>query len=173
MLIYRDYVSGDEVCSDSFPMKLLHNDVIMEVDAANIRIDGGIDEALIGGNASADGEDADAGADDGAVTGINVIINHKLNPTQFTKKDFKTYFGAWMKKAAKWIEENKGADRAAAFKKDGLEAFKKIFASFKDWDLYIGESMNPDGSIVFMNYREDGVTPYFWFFKDALEEEKF
>merc|ERR1711981_170436 len=105
MLIYKDYVSGDEVCSDSFPMKLLHNEVIMEVDAANIRIDGGID--------SADGEDADAGADDSAVTGINVIINHKLNPTQFTKKDFKTYFGAWMKKAAKWIEENKGADRAA------------------------------------------------------------
>merc|ERR1711941_34913 len=118
MLIYRDYVSGDEVCSDSFPMKLLYNDVIMEVDAANIRIDGGIDDSLIGGNASADGEDADAGADDSAVTGINVIINHKLNPTQFTKKDFK---------------------------KDGLEAFKKIFGSFKDWDLYIGESMNPDG----------------------------
>lgn len=81
--------------------------------------------------------------------------------------------GAWFKKAAKWIEENKGKERADIFKKDGMAAFKVIFGSFKDWELYIGESMDADASIVFLNYREDGVTPYFWFFADALLEEKF
>merc|ERR1712244_78694 len=107
----------------------------MEVTGANIKEAGGIDEALIGGNASAEGGD-EGGADDVAVTGINVVMNAKLNPTQFGKKDFKVYMGAWFKRMAKWVEENKGEERAAAFKKDG-------------------------------------VTPYFWYFKDALEEEKF
>merc|ERR1711994_457938 len=175
MLIYKDFITGDELCSDSFPTSYPeeYNGVVMKVIGRTRTDAGGIDDALIGGNASADGADADAGADDTAVTGINVILNHKLQSTQFTKKDFKVYFGAWMKKAAKWIEENKGKERADAFKKDGLEAFKKIFSTFKDWDLYVGENMDPEGSVVFMNYREDGVTPYFWLFKDALEEEKF
>jgi hypothetical protein len=173
MLIYKDFISGDELCSDSYPTKLLFNDVIMEVTAANIREDGGIDERLIGGNASADGADADAGADDAAVTGINVVMNAKLNPTHFAKKDFKVYMGAWFKKAAKWIEENKSKERADIFKKEGMAAFKEIFGKFKEVDLYVGENMDPDGSLVFGMYREDGITPYFWYFKDALEEEKF
>merc|ERR1712150_155958 len=103
------------------------NGTIMEVTAASIREDGGIDEALIGGNASAEGGD-DGGADDSAVTGINVIMNGKLNATQFGKKDFKVYMGAWFKRMAKWVEENKGAERAAAFKKDGMAAFNDLIA---------------------------------------------
>merc|ERR1711912_171812 len=98
MLIYKDFVNGDELCSDSYPSKLLFNDVIMEVDGANIKEDGGIDDALIGGNASADGADADAGADDAAVTGINVVMTHKLCETGFAKKDFKVYMKDFLKK---------------------------------------------------------------------------
>merc|ERR1712226_1071461 len=146
MLIYKDPISNDELCSDSFPTELKFNDCIMEVTGANIKESGGIDEALIGGNASAEGGD-EGGADDCAVTGINVVMNHKLNPTQFGKKDFKVYMGAWFKRMAKWVEENKNAERAAAF--------KKIFANFKDWELYIGENMDPEGTLVFMNYKED------------------
>jgi len=172
MLVYRCPISNDELSSDSYPMVLKFNDTIMEVTAANMRADGGIDEALIGGNASAEGGD-EGGADDCAVTGINVVMNGRLNPTQFGKKDFKVYMGAWFKRMAKWVEENKGAERAAIFKKDGMAAFKEIFATFKDWELYVGENMDPDGTLVFMNYREDGVTPYFWMFVDALECEKF
>jgi len=171
MLIYKDPISNDELCSDSYPMELKFNGTIMEVTAAMIKEDGGIDDALIGGNASAEG--GDEGADDCAVTGINVVMNGKLNSTSFGKKDFKTYMGAWFKRMAKWVAENKGEERAEAFKKDGMAAFKEIFGSFKDWELYVGENMDPEGTLVFMNYREDGVTPYFWMFKDAMEEEKF
>ena len=38
--------------------------------------------------------------------------------------------------------------------------------------FYTGESMNPDGMVALLNYREDGVTPYFVFWKDGLKEEK-
>ena len=33
-------------------------------------------------------------------------------------------------------------------------------ANFKDYEFYTGESMNPDGMVVLLNYREDGTTPY-------------
>ncbi|KAJ3153014.1 hypothetical protein HK101_001771 [Irineochytrium annulatum] len=32
--------------------------------------------------------------------------------------------------------------------------------------------MNPDGMVALLNYREDGTTPYFTFFKDGLKAEK-
>lgn len=38
--------------------------------------------------------------------------------------------------------------------------------------FFTGESMNPDGSIGLLDFREDGVTPYMLFFKDGLEIEK-
>merc|ERR1711970_1227263 len=175
MLIYKDFISNDELCSDSFPTTWPeeYDGCIMEVTGRNRTEAGGIDDALIGGNASADGADADAGADDGASSGIDVVMNHNLSPSGFGKKDFKVYMGAWFKKAAKWVEENKGKERADIFKKDGMVAFKEIFGKFKEVDLYVGENMDPDGSLVFGMYREDGITPYFWYFKDALEEEKF
>merc|ERR1712088_1194746 len=175
MLIYKDFITEDELCSDSYPSSLpeAYHGAIMEVSGANIKEDGGIDEALIGGNASADGEDADAGADDSAVTGINVVMTHKLCETAFAKKDFKVYMKDFLKKTIAHLEKEERGDEVAAFKKGAQAAMMEIMGSFKDWVLYTGESMDPEGSLVFGNYREDGITPYFWYFKHALEEEKF
>ena len=56
---------------------------------------------------------------------------------------------AYMKKVKEALKE-KGApeDEVAAFEK-GAQAFaKKIVANFKDYDFYIGESMDPDGMWV-------------------------
>ncbi|WP_423787568.1 hypothetical protein, partial [Klebsiella pneumoniae] len=41
-----------------------------------------------------------------------------------------------------------------------------------DWQFFTGESMNPDGMVVLMNYREDGTTPYMVFWRDGLKEVK-
>jgi len=173
MLIYKDFISNDELCSDSYPMKELHGGAIMEVSGQNIREDGGIDSSLIGGNASADGADAGEGADDSAVTGINVVMTHKLTETAFAKKDFKTYMKDYLKKTIDHLKAEGKEDRVPEFKKGAQAAMMEIMNSFKDWVLYTGESMDPEGSLVFGNYREDGITPYFWYFKDALIEEKF
>ncbi|XP_035532813.1 translationally-controlled tumor protein homolog [Morone saxatilis] len=43
---------------------------------------------------------------------------------------------------------------------------------FKNLQFFLGESMNPDGMVGLLNYREDGVTPYMLFFKDGLLAEK-
>lgn len=173
MLIYKDFITSDELCSDSYPMKELHDGAIMEVSGSNIKQGGGIDESLIGGNASADGQDEGAGADDSAVTGINVVITHHLVETAFAKKDFKTYMKDFLKKTIEHLQKEDKADRVPAFKKGAQAAMMEIMNSFKDWVFYTGESMDPEGGLVFGNYREDGITPYFWYFKDALIEEKF
>jgi len=174
MLIYKDFVTGDEVCSDSYPSKELFGGAILEVSGQNIKTGGGIDDRLIGGNASAEGEDADAGADDTASQGINVIVTHHLQETGFSKGDYKTYIKGFFKKVIAHMEENgKAKDDIDAFKKNGQEAAMAVMKSFKEWVFYTGESFNPDGIIVLGNYREDGITPYFWYFKHALVEEKF
>lgn len=46
----------------------------------------GFDDALIGANASA--EEEQQANEDSAVTGIDVILNHKLVPTEYSKKDY-------------------------------------------------------------------------------------
>lgn len=52
-----------------------------------------IDEAAIGGNASAEGADAGEGVDDeGAVSGLNVVLDNRLVETGFdSKKAYQTY----------------------------------------------------------------------------------
>lgn len=62
-----------------------------------------------------------------------------------------------------------------------MEAFQKgmqkwatdVMKSFDNWRFYIGEKMDPEAMVILQGYREDEVTPYFIFFKDGLEEEKF
>lgn len=52
-----------------------------------------------------------------------------------------------------------------------LQIFR-VVGNFKDYQFYIGESMAPEGMVVLLNYREDGVTPYCVFWKDGLKEVK-
>lgn len=47
-----------------------------------------------------------------------------------------------------------------------------ISGSIKDYEFYVGESMDPEGAVGLLNYREDGITPFFTFFKDGLKIEK-
>lgn len=33
--------------------------------------------------------------------------------------------------------------------------------------------MSEGGMVVLMDYKEDGITPYFWFIKEGILEEKY
>ena len=77
-------------------------------------------------------------------------------------------------KAVKAKLQEKGAseEEVQAFEK-GAQAFaKKIVSNFKDYEFLIGESMDPDGMVVLLNYREDGVTPFITVWKHGLDEMK-
>ncbi|KAM0388238.1 hypothetical protein ACHAQC_009848 [Fusarium culmorum] len=64
------------------------------------------------------------------------------------------------------------SDEAAQDNNKGAKDFlsTRILPNFDDWEFYIGESMDVDGMIAIMGYREDGTTPYFMFWKDGFEE---
>ncbi|KAL0574664.1 hypothetical protein V5O48_007280 [Marasmius crinis-equi] len=166
MLLYQDIISGDEMFSDAFPMKII-DDIVYEVDCAMIVVkEGDVD---IGANPSAD-EQAEA-LEDGAVQVNNVVHSFRLQSTSFDKKSYLAYLKGYMK-AVKTDLEEKNKERVGAFEKGAAAFAKKVVANFKDYEFYTGEGMNPDGMVALLNYREDGVTPYFTFWKDGLKEIK-
>jgi hypothetical protein len=95
----------------------------------------------------------------------------RLQPTQFDKKTYLTYLKGYMKKVKAHLAEN-NPDRVEAFEKAAQNYAKKIIASFKDWEFFTGDGMDPDAMVVLLNYREDGTTPYLVFFKDGLKSMK-
>jgi len=167
MLLYTDILTDDEMFSDAFPLKLV-DDIVYEVNCAMITVKKG-EDVDIGANPSA--EEQDEALEDGAVQVNNVVHSFRLQATQFDKKSFLVYLKGYMKA----VKEKLGAsnpDRVKDFEKGAAAFAKKIVANFKDFEFYTGESMNPDGMIALLNYREDGITPYFTFWKDGLKEMK-
>jgi len=78
-----------------------------------------------------------------------------------------------MKKIKGKLEEsNASSDEVTQFEKGAQALAKKIIGSYKDWEFYVGESMDPEGMVALLNYREDGITPYIVFWKHGLKEEK-
>ncbi|KAI9488769.1 translationally controlled tumor protein [Zychaea mexicana] len=166
MLLYRDILAGDELFSDAYPIKLV-DDVAYEVDCQMITVKEG--EVDIGANPSAEG--GDEGVEETAQTVNNVVHSFRLTETSFDKKSYMAYIKGYMKAVkAKLQEQN--PSRVAEFEAKAPAFVKKILGNFKDYEFYVGESMDPEGMVALLNYREDGVTPYFTFLRDGLKEEK-
>lgn len=72
------------------------------------------------------------------------------------------------------LEEN-APDQVDVFKTNCNTVMKDILGRFKDLQFFTGESMDCDGMIAMMEYRDiDGVsTPILMCFKHGLEAEKF
>jgi hypothetical protein len=128
----------------------------------------------IGANPSAE-DGGDEGAEDTTSTVINVVNNFRLNETSFDKKSYLGHLKQYMKKVKETMKEKNASDEEIKEFETGAQTFaKKVVGSFKDWEFYTGESMDPDGMIVLLNYREDGTTPYCCFCKKRKrgKEEK-
>lgn len=149
--------------SDGYTIKEV-DDIVYEVDAEKIVVsDGDID---IGANPSA--EEAAEALENGAEQVINIVHSFRLQSTQFDKKSYLAYLKGYMKA----LEAKLPKERVPAFKTGAAAFAKKIIGSFNDWEFFTGESMDPDGMVALLNYREDGVTPYLVFWKDGLRETK-
>ena len=168
MLIFKDIITGDEMFTDAYPHKLL-GDVIYEIEGQSLSEKGGIDDGLIGGNASADGG-AEA-MQDNVVTGMDLIVGCKLQEVPMSKADFKVYIKGYMGKIVEHLNKT-APERVPAFKQAANTFFKKLMETFKEWRFYFGPSYNPEGGVGFLNYRDDEVTPYMVFFKDGFISEK-
>merc|ERR1712158_187111 len=99
---------------------------------------------LDGANASAEGEDGDAGADPSSTSGVDIVLNHRLTESGFgSKKDYTVYM-------------------------------KDVLGRFKDLQFFVGESMDNDAMIMIMDYKDyqGEERPFLIAFKHGLEEEK-
>ncbi|KAG2141742.1 Mss4-like protein [Suillus bovinus] len=167
MLLYEDIISGDEMFSDAFPMKLIDN-IAYEVDCQMIVVkEGDVD---IGANPSA--EEQEEVLEEGAVKVNNIAHSFRLQATVYDKKAYLSHLKGYMKAVADKLAEKGDPNAVTEFKAKANDFAKKIVGNFKDYEFYIGENMNPDGMVALLNYREDGVTPYFTFWKHGLKEVK-
>ena len=61
MIIYRDLISHDEMFSDIYKIREVADGLCLEVEGKIVsRTEGNIDNALVGGNASAEGPEGEA-----------------------------------------------------------------------------------------------------------------
>ncbi|KAI3620624.1 hypothetical protein CBS9595_002591 [Malassezia furfur] len=166
MKLYTDKISGDEMVSDGYKLQDI-DDIVYEVDAAMITVTE--NEVDIGGNPSA--EEAEEAVESTSEKVINLVHSFNLQATSFDKKSYLTYLKGYMKEVKQQLQAS-NPERVPVFEKKAAEFAKKIVGNFKDYEFYTGESMNPDGMVALLNYREDGVTPYLTFWKDGLKETK-
>ncbi|TKA78186.1 Translationally-controlled tumor protein [Cryomyces minteri] len=168
MIIYKDIITGDEILSDSYDIKEVDG-AVYEADCKKITI--GNDNIDIGANPSA--EEADEGLEEGQTQVIDVVHSFRLNETQFDKKSYLSHLKTYMKKVKEAMKNNGSSDdEVKEFEKSAAGYAKKIVGGFKDYEFLIGESMDPDGMVILLNYREDGVTPYVTVWKHGLTEMK-
>ncbi|KAL0113675.1 hypothetical protein PUN28_012663 [Cardiocondyla obscurior] len=172
MKIYKDIFTGDEMFSDTYKVKLV-DDVLYEVYGRLVTRKSG-DVEIAGFNPSA--EEADEGTDEAVESGVDVVLNHRLQETFAfgDKKSYTLYLKDYMKKLVARLEE-KSPDQVEVFKTNMNKVMKDILGRFKELQFFTGTSMDIDGIVGLMEYREiDGESvPVLMFFKHGLEEEKF
>jgi len=169
MIIFKDILTGDEMFSDIYKIK--ETDMMYEVEGKMMTRKGDeIDDSLIGGNASAEAEAE--GTESSSQSGIDIVMNHHLfEMPGMDKKAFLSYAKDYMKAVKSKLEQD-NPDRVKPFMDGAGAEVKKLVGSLKDLQFFSGESQNPDGCMGFLNFREDGITPFMLFFKDGLEKEK-
>ena len=168
MIIYSDIIAGDELLSDAYDIKLV-DDVVYEVDSAQITIKPGAD-VDIGANPSAE-DGGDEALEEGMITVNNVAYSFRLSETSFDKKSYITYIKGYMKRIKAKLAET-DPEAVSVFEKGAAAYVKKIVANFKDYEFFTGESMDPDGMVVLLNYREDGTNHYLVYWNQCLSEVK-
>ncbi|GFZ21797.1 translationally controlled tumor protein [Actinidia rufa] len=152
MLVYQDMLTGDELLSDSFPYKEIHNGVLWEVEGKWV-VKGAVD-VNIGANPSAEGGGEDEGVDDQAVKVVDIVDTFRLQ------------------KYIKLLTPKLDGEKQEEFKKNIEGATKFLLSKISDLQFFVGESMHDDGTMVFAYYKDGAADPTFLYFGHGLKEIK-
>ncbi|KAH8669855.1 Mss4-like protein [Ilyonectria robusta] len=170
MIIYKDIITGDEILSSAYDPELV-DDIMYRAECGYIT-EGSV-SVNTGANASA--EEAEEALDDGAARVMDVVNSFRLEKTEFDKKSYLTSLKAYMKSVKAALQE-KGAspEEVTAFEK-GAQAYVKntlLKLDFSNLDFYTGESMNPDGMVVIIEWYDDGAKSRLLVWKHGVSEMK-
>mmetsp|Transcript_8618 Transcript_8618/g.23379 ORF Transcript_8618/g.23379 Transcript_8618/m.23379 type:complete len:168 (+) Transcript_8618:81-584(+) len=166
MLVYEDKLSGDELCSDSYPSEITTDGCFLEVQGSWV-VKGDV-EIDTGANPSAEGGDDD-GFESNEQKVVDIIDAFELvEQGEYGKKDLMSYFKGWIGSVMEKVAE----DEKDAFKKRVQTGVKKLVGMVKELQVFTGPSMDPDATMVFAYYKEGAAAPTFVYFLDALNEVK-
>merc|ERR1712057_44438 len=100
MLVYKCIVTGSEFLTDAQDAEECWDGTFLKVEGKYITV-GEEEEIDIGGNASAEGADADEGVDSNTQQVIDLVHNFRLEPVEYTKKEYLAYCKDFLKKCVK------------------------------------------------------------------------
>jgi len=182
MIIYRNQIliseeensEGDELCSDSFPMKI-YKDVFYKFTLERRKdVDSG--DYNTGANASA--EDGGETLEGTEVEGINAVLNHHLTEAAMPEiKFFKGYIkkmGGELKKRVKANHPDFSEEEFNSYMKKVQGVFKEFLDSFDDLEFFAGEAYNSSGTLLIIRWEGEGEdqTPYGYLPIDGVRGEK-
>merc|ERR1712167_323673 len=122
MIVYKCIVSDSEILTDATDAEELFGGTIIRCVGKYIEI-GGEEEIDIGGNASAEGADADEGGDAAETQKvIDLVYNFKLNEMEYSKKEFMTWAKGFLKQCVMHMKANDRAGEIPEFKSNIQEA---------------------------------------------------
>lgn len=173
MLIFKDALSEanekDELLTDTYRYTLV-DEIIYKVQGKLKTETTDIDESAIGGNASAEGP-GDEGGDASSISGIDVVLANRLCEFPMTKALYKKHIKDYMGRVKKHLEEKDTCkEEVTTFLKNAQKFVMTVIKEFDEYQFFVGESMNESGMCVLVRWDEE--TPYLYYFKHGLEEEK-
>jgi hypothetical protein len=164
-MIYKDIFSGDELCSDVYPVSVVHGCMLQFV-GSQVNKDKGGNYVGIDGNNDEDDAPLDQSEN---VTVIDIVDAHGLITTVFDKNSYSSHIKTYTKRLLQNIKENGG--NGAIFQNDAQAFVKDVLTHFNDYVFYTGSSHDAEAMIILCKWGEDGVTPYFFLWKDGLINE--
>lgn len=173
MKVYKCILTGDELFTDA--MKVTEENGFYKIVGKTISLSNEIDESLLGANASA--EEAAEGTADSVTKGIDVVVLNRLE-AQCPFGDKKTYgkhFKDFVISLKEHIKEQDPDRDMKEWQKSIQAAFVHACTFIKDADCFVGTSGY--GLVVLCNWEtpegSNDDQPVFYFYKDAIVEEKF
>ncbi|KAI0993376.1 hypothetical protein K3495_g14808 [Podosphaera aphanis] len=153
MLMFKDIITGDNILSDSYPIK--------EVDGFIYECDGSMINKADGAN-SAETEKV-----------IDIVDAFQLQKTTLDIGSYTAHIRGYLKSVKEKLESSEASAEEMTVFENGARSFvKNVVDNFKDYDFYTSSSKNPDGMVILLKYRDDGTTPYVSVWKHGLTELK-
>jgi len=181
MIIYKDLIFENELFTDAYRPKLMDDgsNCFTWTSKQITRKEGGIDDSLIGGNASA--EEAAEDTEVAVKSGFDFELDQQLEKQEWgSKKDFQNWFKVYAKRVVAKLEATDAAKvgdaktSAKKFHDKVLEFFKEK----KDLDFYSGPAHDDEelgliiGNIIVLLWNDDGMSGTAFCWSGGLKQEK-
>ncbi|KAL4220659.1 tRNA 2'-phosphotransferase [Mactra antiquata] len=180
MIIFKDAISGVEVFSDSYKVTPSEDGFLLVCEGKHtqMKLGGGIDAGLIGGNPSQEeggGDDVDDSEQ--VKSGVDVVMHYNLQDLELSKKDLKDYLKRWAKRRVACEDMKQNDEKKKAF----TCACGKNIASFLKLMTDDAVVLAGDGDFIFEEgnqapiigvYAENGMDMKLYAIAESLIEEK-